>query len=156
MAQSSVNAKMERAFAGMVGDLRPMTIESYAAEGDVGFGLGVEYGTAAEEQVKVYDGGTFAGFAVAAHREIRTHTDGDAFGHEDERAVGVMRQGLVWCPMVDDEEPAKGGTVYVVDTGDDAGKVRATADDDADEIEGAEFYGEAQDGLAPVVVNLPA
>jgi len=134
--QTSYQTRPDRGMPGLLFDLRASWIESYAAEGAIPFGRFVQYGTDAENQVKLFAAaGLLAGVSVHTHKE-----PGDDDGYEDEQAVGVLRKGVIWIEFDADAvgTPGKGDAVYVIrDTG------IATGDDDRGDLcQGAVFYGE--------------
>lgn len=96
MSQDAYNIDQPVAFAGLKGDASYDRVETGLAEGAIGFGLGLEAGTDPEKQVKVPSapGGVVRGISVHQHVE-KTLGTGVA-QYEDEDAVGVMRQGLIW------------------------------------------------------------
>ena len=111
MSQLSVQRNFDEAFAGMKGDLRPDTVESYLAEGAIDFGLGVVAGTDIDRQVKIIAlvGDTFRGIALHQHVS-QTITTGIA-QYKDKEAVSVLRKGVAWMPI----ETSNIGTAVIDD-----------------------------------------
>lgn len=133
--QTNYSQNMDKAFPGMKFDTRPDWVESYAAEGNTGFGVCVEFGTDAEKQVKVFDGGTIAGFSL--------HTNKAPGGYKNTQTVNVLRKGVVAVRVDGDAGAgvAKGQPVYVIaETG------YATDDDTGNTaVPGCVFHGAAFD-----------
>jgi len=129
--QTTYPRDFSEAFAGLLGDIRPNTIESFSAEGEVKFGLGVVDGTDPLTQVKIIDvvGDVFRGISVHQHNEQTTAGAQDA-SYKDEDTVSVLRKGTVWmiqeptvsAPSIDDAAfinvavAAQKGTVTEVST----------------------------------------
>ncbi len=102
MSQTDYNTDQSVAFAGMKADSGFDRVESFAAEGVVGFGLGLEAGTA-DDQVKVPSGtgGTVRGISIHQHVEKALVTG--VAQYADEETVSVMRQGVVWMRQEDSD-----------------------------------------------------
>ncbi len=82
---------MDTAFAGLKGDIRNDTVESYAASEDIEFGRGVMANTTDPAHVvDVADnaGGVFRGIALHIHNEARKY--------EEKDTVSVLRKGMAW------------------------------------------------------------
>jgi len=95
MSQTAYTIDQPEAFAGMKGDSEFDKVESKAAEGVVGFGLGLEAGTDPVDQVKVPSdaAGVFRGISI--HQHVEPLSDGSV-QYLDTQTVGVLRQGKVW------------------------------------------------------------
>lgn len=91
------------AYAGMKGDSRLDTVESFAAETAIPIGAVVTAGAKAN-QVKV--GGTVA-VGVALH----THTIAIGSGYQQYDSVSVLTRGLVWCTVKGDGTVTDRGAV---------------------------------------------
>lgn len=63
--------------------------------------------------------------------------------------VSVMRHGRAWVKLAADEEPICGDPVFLVVTGDDAGRFRAASNDDAIQIN-ARIIEVGSNGLAAI------
>jgi len=96
MSQTEYNIDQPEAFAGLKGDAGFDRVESFLAEGAIGFGLGLIAGTNTEREVKIptATGGEVRGISLQQHVE-KTLITGVA-EYKDEEAVSVIRQGLVW------------------------------------------------------------
>lgn len=117
--QTSVSLFPDEALPGMYADLTiggSSQIESYSAEGNIGFGYGVVGGTTETElsrQCKVPASGAevtnkFQGFALrATMQEPRIGTDIKA-----KDSVSVVRKGKLWVPY--EGTPVQDGAVYLV------------------------------------------
>lgn len=142
--------------AGMKVDSREDTVESYAAEGAIGFGLAVIKGTDAAVQVKkpAAADGVFRGVALRTLAMSRQADGTD--GYADEDAVNVLRQGQVWVPTI--TAVAVDGAAYFVNSGADAGKFSATNDGTTDAVPTGVFrsaVAATSGGLAKLEINLP-
>lgn len=153
MSQTSYPTKMGVALEGQIADLQPHAIAGYAAEVEVGFGIGVIQGTK-DTQCKLPGATGFKLLGVVAHSHAR---EKDAATAAD--MVNVMRQGAIWVRP--EQAVVAGDPAYVRHTANGAGKTpgrfRKDADTDkADLIAGARFRtSAAADGLAILEINLP-
>lgn len=113
--------------AGGISDLAPHYIASFINEsvnGAMGFGMGVVTGTTAGATVKVPVAGSSATDFEGIVTNRRT-TELDLVGELSLRqkcTVGVMRYGVIWALLAEGADPAFGKAVYMVKSGDDAGK----------------------------------
>ncbi len=108
--QTSYPRNAEIAFAGMKVDLGFDRVESFLAEGAIGFGLGVQAGTGDDQVLVSGSVGVFRGVAVHKHTEPSAVGANDA-QYLDERTVSVLRQGLIWMPI----ETSNQGVIAVDD-----------------------------------------
>ena len=107
MAQlSGYNFEDPLGYAGMVADMSGSVIDSYAAEGSIEFGAGVELGTDPDKQVATFAGGTFAGVAKFIQNEDGVYADKDT--------VSVVSSGRVIVDTLEVDVDA-GDTAYIVD-----------------------------------------
>ena len=113
--------------AGGIVDLAPHYIRSFtneAATGAMAFGIGVVKGTNAGAGVKL----PVAGSAAADFEGIVTNrrtTELDLEGNLTLRtkcALGVMQYGVIYALLAEGAAPSYGDAVYMVKSGDDAGK----------------------------------
>lgn len=153
-----------RAKAGMLGDVRDNTQESYAAENEFNFGMAAVFGTNAEKQIKkaVATGEVFAGITVAAMTTEQTLVPGsisDSTGKWLQYdMVPTLRKGQIWVKVTQDVNP--NDPVYFVHTNADPTKIgyfRKDADTaNADLVPTGIFRTAAlAGGLALVEINLP-
>lgn len=157
MSQTSYPTKMGIALEGQIADMQPHSIAGYAAEVEVGFGIGVTQGTK-DTQCKLPGATGFKLLGVTVHSHAR---EKDAATQAD--MVGVMRQGAIYVRPEQAVTPAD--PVYVRHTANGAGKTpgRFRADDDkiagtasADLIANARWRTSAGAGeLAILEINLP-
>lgn len=153
--QTSYSQNMPVAVAGMLGDLRDHTIESYAAEGDTGFGLGVIAGTDATKQAKkpAGAGGVFRGVTVHEQAQEQALSTG-AVVYADGDAMNVLRKGLIW--VVTAGAVAIDVPAFFVNSGSDAGKFDDLDDGSTDAVPGGVFRSATTGaGLALLEINLP-
>ena len=92
--QKTYTRKSDVAYPGLLGDIDNNDVDSFAAEGDVEFGLGVFRGTDPETQAKVA-GSDFLGVAVRDHAV----SEGYLGKYGDKRVMGVIRRGPVWVEL---------------------------------------------------------
>jgi hypothetical protein len=142
--------------AGMKVDSREDEVESYAAEGAIGFGLAVIKGTDAAVQVKVpaAAGGKFRGVSLRTS-VFEQNADGTS-GYRDKDSVNVMRKGQAWVPTVGAvtiDAPA-----FFMNGGANAGKWSATDDGSTDASYGVfrSAVASVSGGLAKLELILPA
>jgi len=107
------------ALPGLIYDIGNTNIDSFAAEGSVGFGLFVKRGTT-PAQVATDDDGTAIGVSVRYAKENSFGGTQLDTNYNDTETVGVLRGGFIWC-----EFDAAGGTVDEDVTLDATGKVVA-------------------------------
>lgn len=113
--------------AGGIVDLAPHYIRSYtneAANGAMAFGLGVVTGANAGVGVKVpVSGSTAAEFEgiVTNRRTTELDLEGN-LSLRNKCSLGVMRYGTIYALLAEGATPAYGDPVYMVKSGDDAGK----------------------------------
>lgn len=123
--QTAYNQYQKLAIVGTLVDLSNDRVDSYAAEGAIGLGLGVVFGTDKENQVKVPAAveDVFAG--VSLYQSKEQDLNGNVT-FKDKETVPVINQGRVWVPVVGAVN-AENDPVYLICTGANAGKFTATA-----------------------------
>lgn len=105
-AQTTYNKELAVALAGLIYDMGNTDIDSFSAEEAMGFGLFVQRGTDAVNQV-LLGGATAIGVTVRTSKEGDYPSgayDGGAYAVEE--TVGVLREGYIWAQF-----DAVGGTV---------------------------------------------
>ena len=113
--------------AGGIVDLAPHYIASFineAATGAMGFGIGVVTGSVAGKGVTLPDSNSTAATFEGIVTNRRT-TELDLEGNLSLRnkcALGVMRYGVIYAVLAEGATPAYGDALYMVKSGDDAGK----------------------------------
>lgn len=153
MAQLTYSQTMAVAMAGMKGDASDDQVDSGAAEGAVGFGLAVVRGTDASKQVKVpaADSGVFRGVALQTHM---AQTIAGVAQYADKDAVGYMRKGRVWVPVVD-AVAVDAAAYFLWDTAD-AGKFSDDSSGNRDAVPTGRFVTSTSGaGLAMLELNIP-
>lgn len=112
--------RMDVGQAGQLVDLRAKVVESYAAEGSVGFGRGLTWGTTPGKQVAIpaASDDEFVGISIFTHAQENALVSGLAYYH-DEDSVSVLRQGLIWVTVNDDV--SAGDDAYVDVSNEDSG-----------------------------------
>lgn len=73
---------------GQIADISDRTIDSFAAEGQIGFGIAVARGTKKQKQVIPFAGTGFVGISVFEHNEDGLYNDEDS--------VSVMTSGRIY------------------------------------------------------------
>lgn len=113
--------------AGGIADLAPHFIVAFTNEantGALGFGLGCVKGTAAGYGVKAPVVGSsatdFEGI-ITNRRTTELDLDGN-LSLRNKCTVGVMRYGTIYAVLAEGADPAYGKALYMVKSGDDAGK----------------------------------
>ena len=89
---------------GQIADTSSRTIDSFAAEGEIGFGIAVTRGTNKQKQVIPFLGTGFVGISVFEHNE-----DGL---YKDEDSVSVMTSGRIYVTTA--ATVVAGTTAYAV------------------------------------------
>ena len=127
MSQLSYGYNTSMGAAGGIVDLAPHYIFSLINEantGAVGFGMGVVKGTTAGKTAKVPVAGSSATDFEGIVTNRRT-SELDLEGNLSLRTkctLGVMRYGVIYALLAEGAEPAYGKAVYMVKSGEDAGK----------------------------------
>lgn len=89
---------------GQIADISDRTIDSFAAEGEIGFGIAVARGTNKQKQVIPFAGTGFVGISVFEHNEDGLYNDEDS--------VSVMTSGRIYVTTA--ATVAAGETAYAV------------------------------------------
>lgn len=90
--------------AGQIADISDRTIDSFAAEGEIGFGIAVARGTDKQKQVIPFAGTGFVGISVFEHNENGLY--------KDEDSVSVMTSGRIYVTTA--ATVVAGETAYAV------------------------------------------
>ena len=90
--------------AGQIADISNRTIDSFAAEGEIGFGIAVARGTNKQKQVIPFAGTEFVGISVFEHNENGLYKDDDS--------VSVMTRGRIYVTTA--ATVVAGTTAYAV------------------------------------------
>lgn len=89
---------------GQIADISGRTIDSFAAEGEIGFGIAVARGTNKQKQVIPFAGTGFVGISVFEHNENGLYNDEDS--------VSVMTSGRIYVTTA--ATVVAGETAYAV------------------------------------------
>ena len=89
---------------GQIADISGRTIDSFAAEGEIGFGIAVARGTNKQKQVIPFAGTGFVGISVFEHNENGLYKDKDS--------VSVMTSGRIYVTTA--ATVVAGTTAYAV------------------------------------------
>ena len=89
---------------GQIADISDRTIDSFAAEGKIGFGIAVARGTNKQKQVIPFAGTGFVGISVFEHNENGLY--------KDEESVSVMTSGRIYVTTA--ATVVAGTTAYAV------------------------------------------
>lgn len=90
--------------AGQIADISDRIIDSFAAEGEIGFGIAVARGTNKQKQVIPFAGTGFVGISVFEHNENGLY--------KDEDSVSVMTSGRIYVTTA--ATVVAGTTAYAV------------------------------------------
>ena len=125
--QLSYNYNTPIGAAGGIVDLAPHFIVAFtneAATGALDFGMGVVKGTNAGYGVKIPVAGSsatdFEGI-VTNRRTTELDLEGNLY-LRNKCTVGIMRYGCIYALLAEGATPEYGDAVYMVKSGDDAGK----------------------------------
>ena len=126
-----------------------VTRRNGADDGKMLFGLGVVQGTEPGKDITLpATGATVDKFEGVVMYSANTEMDDDgAVLLHKVQILDVCQSGKLWVQLVDSVEPAYGQPVYLVITGDDAGKFTPTKGTNL--AVKARFIGAAQNGIAP-------
>ena len=89
---------------GQIADISDRTIDSFAAEGEIAFGIAVARGTNKQKQVIPFAGTGFVGISVFEHNENGLY--------KDEDSVSVMTSGRIYVTTA--ATVVAGATAYAV------------------------------------------
>ena len=89
---------------GQIADISNRVIDSFAAEGEIEFGIAVARGTNKQKQVIPFAGTEFVGISVFEHNEDGLYNDGDS--------VSVMTSGRIYVTTA--ATVVAGTTAYAV------------------------------------------
>lgn len=104
MSQLSYTQDFVDAQVGQIADISNRVIDSFAAEGEIAFGIAVARGTNKQKQVIPFAGSGFVGISVFEHNE-----DG-LYNNED--SVSVMTSGRIYVTTA--ATVVAGTTAYAV------------------------------------------
>lgn len=90
---------------GQIADISNRTIDSFAAEGEIAFGIAVARGTNKQKQVIPFAGSGFVGVSVFEHNENGLY--------KDEDSVSVMTSGRIYVTTA--ATVVAGTTAYAID-----------------------------------------
>lgn len=126
-----------------------VTRRNGADDGKMLFGLGVVQGTEPGKDITLpTTGATVDKFEGVVMYSANTEMDDDgAVLLRKGQILDVCQSGKLWVQLVDSVEPVYGQPVYLVITGDDAGKFTPTKGTNL--AVKARFIGAAQNGIAP-------
>lgn len=152
----AVQMKYSEAKAGMPGGLvdrsnySAVTRRNGADTGKMLFGLGVVQGEEPGTDIALpASGATAAKFEGVTMYSANVEMDDEGAVKLTKGCVlDVLQSGKVYVQLAADAEPAYGKAVYLVISGDDAGKFTAATSATTVAIK-AKFLGAADDGLAP-------
>ncbi len=114
--QLSYSKETANALAGLVSDISPYDIESFTNEtGVIAFGLGVQFGSSANEAVlgSGASGANFIGIATRYTAKENTVVGGEEEQYNEKDIMAVIRKGNVWVTLAAGGAP--GDPVHVVD-----------------------------------------
>lgn len=131
-------------------DYNAVTRRNAADTGKMFFGYGVVQGDEPGKNIALpATGATAATFEGVVMYSANVEMDDDgAVLLRNGQILDVCNSGKLWVQITDDAEPAYGGAVYLVISGDDAGKFTTEATDTL--AIKAKWLGEAENGIAPL------
>ena len=104
MSQLSYTQDFVIGQVGQIADISDRTIDSFAAEGTIAFGIAVARGTNKQKQVIPFAGSGFVGISVFEHNENGLY--------KDEDSVSVMTSGRIYVTTA--ATVVAGTTAYAV------------------------------------------
>ncbi len=95
--QTSYEKNIDSRLAGLIYDMGNTNIDSFAAEGEIGYGVFVSRGSDPQTQV-VLGGAASIGVSVRSPHE-NEYPQGayDSGSYLDTQTVGVLREGFIWA-----------------------------------------------------------
>ena len=118
--QTSYDKNIDSRLAGLIYDMGNTNIDSFAAEGEVGYGIFVSRGSDPQRQVAVGGAGAIGISVKSVNENEYPQGPYDSGSYADTQTVGVMREGFIWA-----EFDAAGGTVDAAVTINGLGQVVA-------------------------------
>jgi len=160
-AQTTYGFSPAAGVAGGIVDLAPIAIDSFNNEENAGvlkFGMGVVFGTNAngiKKPVAATTGDKFVGITVNG-RTTQYATDG-SLSIANKATLGVMRYGRIYALVKTGVTVAAGDALYLVKSGNDAGKFTNAAGADSVAVNGRFDTAKDSAGIAQVTLyNAPA
>lgn len=151
MAQLDYNREPIVGIPGQISSLQNTTVKTRSNDVDIKFGRGVVAGATPGETVTLPSGAgdSFEGIAVFTHKmDINRN---ESF-YEAKDAVSMLTVGTVWVESTVAVD--YGDTVYLINTGDDAGKITNVVGTNTPT--GAKVItGNTAAGLCEIELNLP-
>lgn len=152
MAVQTTYGEPTRGMAGGLydrADYEAVTRRNGADDGEMRFGYGVVQGEEPGRDVVIPNGvataDKFEG-VVMYSANVEMDDDGAVMLRKGQ-ILDVCQIGKLWIQLAEDAEPAYGDPVYLVPSGEDAGKF--TNAQDSNVAVKAKFIGPAENGLAP-------
>ncbi len=154
-AQTSYNFKTVAGAAGGIVDLAPNKIDTFINKentGDMKFGYGVirDSGNVCKFPVSGTTGDKFLGVTVN-NRTTEFDLEGNTY-IRNKAAIGVMRYGSIYAKTATGLTIAAGDSLYLIISGNDAGKFTNASGDNAIAVNGV-FDGAADSqSIAPITL----
>ena len=154
--QTSYNYAISKGIAGGLYDLSAYENNTYITPGGIPFGYGVVKGTNPGVDVKLPDESSkTVDFEGIVQNGFTTMQDmkGNAVSEKDQ-SIGVLRTGKIWGVVGESAEPVYDAPVYLIISGEEAGRF-TTAEDESTTIQlPCKFIGTADNGIAPIRVHV--
>ena len=154
--QTTYDRNPVASFAGLLYDLRDNVIESYAAEGAAGIGLGLALvaGTDPDKQVKLPTGEGLEVRGISVHQYALEQAADGTVEYAEKDTVNTLRRGMIWVQTTGTF--TRDTAAFFKISGADAGKFTSADDATTDPFPTAVFRGSGSGGaLGLVEINLP-
>ena len=154
--QTSYNYGISKGIAGGLYDITSYENNTYITPGGIPFGYGVVKGTNPGVDVKLPDESSKAAdFEGIVQNGFTTMQDmkGNAVPEKDQ-SIGVLRSGKIWGVVGEAAEPAYDAPVYLIISGEEAGKFTTEKEESTTILLSCKFIGTADNGIAPIRVHV--
>ncbi|MFG6334794.1 MAG: hypothetical protein K1W20_04885 [Lachnospiraceae bacterium] len=154
-AQTSYGYKTAKGIAGGLYDITTYENNTFTTPGGVPFGYGVVKGENPGSDVKLPDADSTAeDFEGVVQNGFTTMQDNEGNAvPEKGQSIGVLKQGKIWAVVGEAAVPAYDKPVYLIVTGDEAGRFTTKEDTSEKLALPARFVGGADNGIAPIRVQ---
>lgn len=153
--QTSYNYGTSKGIAGGLYDITSYENNTFITPGGIPFGSGVMKGATPGSDVKLPDADSTAeDFEGVVQNGFTTMQDmkGNAVP-ESGQSIGVLKQGKIWGIVGKAAVPAYDKPVYLITSGDEAGRFTTKEDTSTKIALPARFISGADNGIAPIRVQ---
>lgn len=153
--QTTYNYGISKGIAGGLYDITYYENNTFITPGGIPFGYGVVKGAtpgsdiklpAADSKAADFEGVTQNGFTTQQDMQ------GNAVPVKGE-SMGVLRTGKIWAAVGENAVPAYDKPVYLIVSGDEAGRFTTEEDQSEKVLLPAKFILEKDGGIAPIRIN---